>query len=654
MHRQSGLGLEDADDAVAGHGRTAMTEMDADPRSQPAAAHEQPRLLVADPLAVRPGLQPPLQRREQGLADLGRRHAAAPDGLVQIVLGGEGEGLQHGLQRHFGQGLAGARQGLVQGGAAQLLELAAFRGPDVPADRRPRPARNGQRPPVDRNLALGAAHDLDHVAVLQLGPHRLQLAVDLDPHRRVADLGMDRIGEVQRHAAARQGDQRTLGREHEHLLEIHLQLGVLDPVLAALAVLDDLHQMPQVLQRIAPAVLLHGLLVEAIGLVLVGPVRRHPVLGDPVHRLGPDLHLDAQARRSDHGRVQGAVVVRLGRRDEVLEPLRHHRPGAVDHTEGAVAVVLGLDDDPEAVDVRQGREAHRLALQLAPDRIGRLLPAEHLGVHPGLFQHPLDLARDAVDGAAMLQLQRLQPPLDGGAGGRVQMLERQLFQLGGDRMDADRPAQRRIDLQRLAADPLALLGLHMLQRPHVVQTVGQLHQQDADVLGDGEDEFAQVLGLARVLGLELQPRQLGDPLDQRGDLLAEAFGDVVAGGRGVLNHVVQQGGDDGGGVEPVVGQDPRDLDGMGEIGIARGPQLRAVHLHRIDIGAVQQRLVRGGIIGAHGLHQFELAKHPRAGVGFRLHVRTRAAGVVQIGGCGRGRGLPRRQDGDTVGGIRRQ
>ena len=68
--------------------------------------------------------------------------------------------------------------------------------------------------------------------------------------------------------------------------------------------------------------------------------------------------------------------------------------------------------------------------------------------------------------------------------------------------------------------------------------------------------------------------------------------DLVAGDRGVLDHVVQQGGDDGRGVQPVFGQDAGDLDRMGEIGVARGARLRAVHAHGVDVGAVQQGLVR--------------------------------------------------------------
>ncbi|MNL57031.1 hypothetical protein D3C87_1805650 [compost metagenome] len=104
-----------------------------------------------------------------------------------------------------------------------------------------------------------------------------------------------------------------------------------------------------------------------------------------------------------------------------------------------------------------------------------------------------------------------------------------------------------------------------------MQAVSQLHQQDPHVFRDRQNKLAQVLGLARVLGLKLQPRQLGHALDQDGNLLAEHGGDVIAGGGCVLNNIVQQGGDDGRRIQPVIGQDTRDLDRMGEIGIARGP-----------------------------------------------------------------------------------
>ena len=63
--------------------------------------------------------------------------------------------------------------------------------------------------------------------------------------------------------------------------------------------------------------------------------------------------------------------------------------------------------------------------------------------------------------------------------------------------------------------------------------------------------------------------------------------------------------DDGRVVELQVGEDGGDFEGVGEIGIARGALLVAVRLHGIDVGAIEQRLVRLGIVAA------ELARRAR-------------------------------------------
>ena len=96
---------------------------------------------------------------------------------------------------------------------------------------------------------------------------------------------------------------------------------------------------------------------------------------------------------------------------------------------------------------------------------------------------------------------------------------------------------------------------------------------------------------AASLGDEVELLELGQAVDQRADLVAEQLVDLVARGVGVLDRVVQQRGDDRRVVELEVGQDRRDFERMGEIGIARGALLRAVRLHGVDIGAVEQGLV---------------------------------------------------------------
>ena len=142
-----------------------------------------------------------------------------------------------------------------------------------------------------------------------------------------------------------------------------------------------------------------------------------------------------------------------------------------------------------------------------------------------------------------------------------------------------------------------------------MQAVGQLHQEHADVRRHGENELAQVLGLLGALRLDFQARQLGHAIDQARDVLAEHAGDLVARGVGILDRVVQQAGDDRGGVELHLGQDAGHLDGMGEIRVARGAELGAVLLQAVDVGAIQHVLVRVRIVGLDPFNEFELPNH---------------------------------------------
>ncbi len=84
-------------------------------------------------------------------------------------------------------------------------------------------------------------------------------------------------------------------------------------------------------------------------------------------------------------------------------------------------------------------------------------------------------------------------------------------------------------------------------------------------------QLAQVLGLLGLARHEVELGELGQPLDQRADLVAEHLVDLGARRRGVLDGVVQQRSGNGG-----VGSSLRsvriagDFDRMPEIRIARG------------------------------------------------------------------------------------
>ena len=190
------------------------------------------------------------------------------------------------------------------------------------------------------------------------------------------------------------------------------------------------------------------------------------------------------------------------------------------------------------------------------------------------------------------------------------MGEGEILQFDLEALHAEPFGQRRVYLHRLGGDTAALVEVgEVMQRPHVVQPVGQLDQEHADVVRHRQQELAEILGFAARLRTQLDLRELGDTVDQLRHFLAEEVLDLLQGGDRVLDRVVQQGGDDGGAIQAIFGQDAGNLERMGEVRIARGAGLRAVRHHGKDVGAIQQLLVRSRIVGTDLLDEFILPDH---------------------------------------------
>ena len=355
-------------------------------------------------------------------------------------------------------------------------------------------------------------------------------------------------------------------------------------------------------------------------------MRGDAALGDLVHRLGADLELDALVAGPDDRRVNRTIIVLLRRRDVILEAPRHDRPVGVDDAERAIAGLDVVDDDAEAEDVGQLLEADRLALHLGPDREWLLAAAVDPCAEAAVTQIVGELVLDLADQIAVALGERIEPLHHHRIGLGIEGAEGQILQLLAHFLHAHAPGQRRVDVERLLGDAPSRFRRHEVQRAHVVQAVGELDQQHADIVGNGQQQFAQVLGLLGLARHQLQPLQLGQALDQRADLGSEDLVDLGPRRFRVLDRVVQQGCHDGGVVELEIGENRCDFERVREVRIARGPRLRTVRLHGVDIGAVQQVFVGVGIVGPDALDEVILTHHARAGLGRPGHRRSRSCG----------------------------
>ena len=151
----------------------------------------------------------------------------------------------------------------------------------------------------------------------------------------VAEVGVQRVGEVDRRRAARQVDDLALRREDVDGVVERRLLRLLGPARPV----GDLVAPGQQLAQPGDLVVERAFRFDALPAFLVAPVRRDAELGLAVHLLGADLHFQRAAARPDHRGVQRLVVVALGPRDVVVELLRDRLPQVVHHAQHAVAVL---------------------------------------------------------------------------------------------------------------------------------------------------------------------------------------------------------------------------------------------------------------------------------------------------------------------------
>ena len=199
---------------------------------------------------------------------------------------------------------------------------------------------------------------------------------------------------------------------------------------------------------------------------------------------------------------------------------------------------------------------------------------------------------------------------------RHQGLEGQFLEFVAHALHAHPAAEGGVDVECLLRDPPPLGDRNEMQGPHIVQPVGELDQQHSDVVRDGEEQFAQVLGLGGLFRHEVEPLDLGQALDEAADLVAEKLIDFFARVASVSSIVSCRT------AATIVASSSfrsvrmaRDFERMGEIRISGGALLCAVRLHGIDVGTVQEIFVRVRIVAPDAVDQFVLAKdlrRPRA------------------------------------------
>ena len=135
-----------------------------------------------------------------------------------------------------------------------------------------------------------------------------------------------------------------------------------------------------------------------------------------------------------------------------------------------------------------------------------------------------------------------------------------------------------------------------------MQPVCDFDEDDPDVAGHGHEHLSQIFHLLFLCGGVLHPCQLGDALYQHGDSPAEVLCDLIKGGVGVFNAVVQQRAQNGVGVKTDFGHDFGHCQRMDDIGRAVFPLLVGMFFLGVFHCRVDAQHIRRRGVSLDGFH----------------------------------------------------
>ena len=246
------------------------------------------------------------------------------------------------------------------------------------------------------------------------------------------------------------------------------------------------------------------------------------VLGLLVHLVGSNLNLERTSRGADNRRMERLVVIDLRHGDIVFKTAGHRVPQRVHRAERGVAIAYRMGNDTQRHQVVDLGELLALALHLLVD--GPIVLGATVDLE-ALQANTVELVGERLDGLGQIALANLarlrHHACDALVGIGLQVEERQVLELPLNGTHAQAVGQGRIHVHGFTRLKQATVLAKRRQCTHVVQAVGKFDDDDADVLGHGEEHLAQRERLLLVHAVDFDVGELGHAVDKLGHRIAK-------------------------------------------------------------------------------------------------------------------------------------
>jgi hypothetical protein len=237
----------------------------------------------------------------------------------------------------------------------------------------------------------------------------------------------------------------------------------------------------------------------------------------------------------------------------------------VDDAERRITILEVFREDPHRHEIVDVLEGAYLGHDLSMDRPQVFRSPADRGEDTRFFerflQGPLHLEDFAFSGLPSLA----KFPAERFVVLGLQELEREILQFPPDCGHAQAMGERCVDLTGFLSDAASLLVRQMLQRPHVVEAVRELDQDDPRITGHREQHLPIVLDLLLGCGTEANLSELRNAVDDLCYLGSELLLDLAERDVGVLDDVVDRPCYDRVGIEAELRKYRSNFDRVGDI-----------------------------------------------------------------------------------------
>ena len=319
-------------------------------------------------------------------------------------------------------------------------------------------------------------------------PNRDVLAANTGSYALVAHLRMNVIGEIEHRCTHRQLEDVALWREDKHLIFLKVEAELVHE----LGIVVRLESATDACQPF-----LHATFARANA--LVAPMCSQSVLGNIVHSFCTNLHLNPFLFRSENRDVEAFVAVALGHRKPVAHTFRVALVHIGNDTEHLPALHLlafrwRVEDDANGKEVIDAIHIHMLLLHLLPDGMDALRAAFHMVVQTCSLEFLVERFQETLDIGIAAAFRLVELLFDMIVGIMLEVFEAEVLQLALELIEAELMSQRRIEISSFHRDFLLCLDvLRVFDLTHHADAIGNHDEDDAHVLGKGDEQAAEVL-----------------------------------------------------------------------------------------------------------------------------------------------------------------